>query len=204
MSRRKNSLEKTLSDLDPWEQRMAVVLGRRGLKAYQSGVFDIAQGFRIALDIGEFNSQLGRSSASRAFKIALNSGKLNPNTPELGRSKPQILFLPSAVKKLFDLMVESVRKRDGGKLRLLADAVELTGARLAHDPVRACLLGMKASGATPLTANQVRNYIKQVSPEKMVTLKTIRRVAKTLNAPLAPGRCGAPPGRRKPVHHAAR
>lgn len=183
MSRQKNSVEKTISDLSPRDQLFAVNFGRKGLEAIQAGVYFIAQWLWA---LAECKSMLPNASMDELRKQA-------------------VTLVRDQSAQLEALLFEAAHQQDGTKLRILADAIEVSGPRQPHDPTESILLAAK-HGAKPMLAPDVVEYVRKTCPKKTPTEKTVHNKAKKLDATLAKGKTGPVKGtkQRRSFHRSRR
>lgn len=183
-SRGKTTTGKTLAELSHFEQVVAAFIGRTGLDAMKAGTYEIAN-----------------------WLHALAECKVkHPHESETKQRNRIAGLFGDYRAKLDALLLEAARTQDGTSLRLLADAIELTGSRPPQNPTDIALLGLKARGAKPMTAREVRAKIRQTQPDKTPTEKTVHRRAKILAAPIVEGKRGPAKGTKQKfsVHRSRR
>ena len=176
MSRKRDSIEKSLSDLPPLEQYIAAALGRRGFEAWKSGIYKIAQWYWAFVDSQDKDPTLSLREHKNRIRPAHGDHELDFER----------------------ILHEAARKRDGSQLRLFADALEKTGVQIPADPVTSFMLSQRANGARLLTNPEAKKYLKTVHGVDVST-KTLSRMRSKFGLP-GVGR-GAPLGsKQKSVH----
>lgn len=176
MSRKKDTVEKTLSNLPPDEQQIIAAIGRCGLESIRSGMYWIAQWLWAMADFQARHPEMCLSQRKEIVAKMFGDRELE-----------------------FEILVnDAARKRDGTQLRLLADAIELTGVQKDKDPVTSFVLSQKANGAKLMNDREAQQYLRKVHGHS-VTTRTLRETRKKLKAPRA--RRGAPIGTKQKSDH---
>jgi hypothetical protein len=176
MSMKKGTVGKSLSDLPSHEQHIAAAIGRRGLASVKSGMYWVAQWLWAMAECQKRHPEKSLHERKKLVQQGFGDREL----------------------ELEIILNDAALKRDGKQLRLLADAIELTGCQLPIDPVSSFVLSQKSKGAKLLNDQRAKDYLKRVYGIDVST-RTLRRNREKLNAPKA--KRGAPVGtKQKSVH----
>lgn len=184
-----------LCDLPELDQLIAVTQGRTALDAGQQWVF-LANELRWALKCARKRRPRGlaKEFQNKGWQAVLSQA------PDRSSDAWSKAFHKYAARPLIAIMAAATAAIDTGNaknLRKIADALEGAGGATA-DPVAHEVLHLSRTGDT---AADVQQRVAQWHGDKS-DVKTVRRRMKALGKKPAPGRRGAPPGKRSPQHRA--
>jgi hypothetical protein len=184
--RKKNSVEKIFEDMPSEKQVIASILGRAGLKAWDSGVLEIARWVQAMAECRKLHPGISNAACKR--HLAQLHGDYE--------------------RELRELIDDAALSRDVSKIRQLASVLELP--KETHDPLRLELLSIKLTGSPlALATDKVDVGAKvltatQLAEKTGATVRQVRLLAKKLDVRLTPGKKGPHKATRKKVLHRAR